>query len=127
MTAAKLPETGTLKPLVKVVEERLGKRFAPSTCWRWATKGALVRSRRIKLKCWKVGNAWYTTDEAFDEFVQAQTERAVSTDLSEDDTSERSESTERRLQEAGLLDRPRRPCQRSKPRRCKEQEDDTTD
>jgi hypothetical protein len=50
---------------------------SPTTLWRWRTSGLLVNGRRIRLQCVKVGAAWYTTQEAFSDFLRAQTEAAL--------------------------------------------------
>ena len=78
---------------------------SPSTAWRWRTSGILVHGKRIKLDCVKVGGAWYTTQDAFAEFVRALTDAAniPNSGESSDRPARRSDAVEARLQKAGLL------------------------
>lgn len=75
---------------------------APSTHWRWRTKGVKINGRRIKLKCVRVGGKWFTTAPAFQKFLQEQTEAALARP---DDgvSADRPEDQQRRLQQAGLI------------------------
>lgn len=74
---------------------------SPTTLWRWRTKGILVNGQRIRLECIRVGGkGWHTTRFAFSEFLRRQTEVAT---VADSESTERSERTERKLTEAGLL------------------------
>jgi hypothetical protein len=88
----------------QVIKESLGHKVAPSTASRWYLKGVNVAGQIIKLEGVRCGGKWLTTHEAFARFIQAQTEAANAAHaLTNDEPTERPESTERRLQEAGLL------------------------
>ncbi|MFV1969065.1 MAG: DUF1580 domain-containing protein [Pirellulaceae bacterium] len=78
----------------------LPRRPSPATLWRWRTKGVAVKGQRIRLECVRAGGTWCTTKQAFADFLRRQTDAA---DPAEPKPSTRSESTERRLAEAGLL------------------------
>ncbi len=47
----------------------LPRRPSPSTVWRWTRKGA----NGVRLEAVCIGSEWFTTREAFREFVEAQT------------------------------------------------------
>ena len=74
---------------------------APSTSWRWRTKGVKVNGRTIKLSCIRTGGKWLTTAAAFASFLREQTEAASARPA--DGSAERPDDTQRRLTEAGLV------------------------
>lgn len=78
----------------------LPRKPSPATLWRWRKVGVLVNGQRIRLECIRVGGKWHTTRKAFSEFVRSQTEAAT---IDDTESTERSERTERKLTEAGLL------------------------
>lgn len=78
----------------------LPRKPSPATCWRWRKVGVLVNGQRIRLECIRVGGKWHTTRKAFSEFLRCQTEAATPDDT---EPNERTERTERKLSEAGLL------------------------
>jgi len=75
---------------------------SPATLWRWRTKGVLVRGRRIKLRCEKVGRRWMTTKKWFMAFIQEQTEAATA-QPQDDAAGGRAPETQRQLTQAGLI------------------------
>ena len=92
-------ETDTLIPVQALCRERLGKRVAPATLWRWVRKGC----RGVRLDAVRAAGTWCTTRAAFAQFLRDQTAAALTTDEVEDHVSERSAAIERRLKAAGLL------------------------
>jgi hypothetical protein len=91
----KLPESlrGQLDPVSIVAKRRTGRKPSKPTIWRWVRKG--IRGR-VKLQAVCHSGTWFTTPEAFDQFLMAQTNAALADpppDSDEDD----------RLREAGLL------------------------
>jgi len=64
------PETDDLRPVNQIVHERLGKRVAASTLYRWRSAGV----RGVRLECVFVGGVCCTTMAAFAAFVRAQTD-----------------------------------------------------
>ena len=100
------PQLNRLQPLGKLARQMIDKDVSPTTCWRWTRKGI----NGIKLETWRVGGRVYSTREAFDRFVRESTaaaERAPSESKSMPGRStastQRPESTERRLRDKGLL------------------------
>jgi hypothetical protein len=74
---------------------------APSTLWRWRTKGVKVNGRRIKLQCVRVGARWCTTLDEFRDFIREQTAAAMA--RTDDDLAvKRTAETIRRLEQANL-------------------------
>ena len=65
---------GQLQTVQTIAKQRLGKRVAPSTAWRWIKRG--VVGGRIRLQALQCGGRWYTTIEAFDQFLSDQTAAA---------------------------------------------------
>ena len=62
-------ELDKLFPVAPLIEQRIGKRPAPATIWRWRLKGI----NGVRLECVLCGGCWMTTAAAFAEFVRAQT------------------------------------------------------
>lgn len=54
----------TLAQLARSLPRRDGKRVAPSTVYRWSTRGV----RGVVLETWQHGNVLVTTQETFDRF-----------------------------------------------------------
>ena len=81
---------------------KLPQKPAPSTLWRWRTKGVLIKGRRVKLECIRVGGVWMTHAGLFEKFLRELTSAALSPEPSVS-TSERSQETEQRLAAAGLI------------------------
>jgi len=79
----------------------LPRKPSPATLWRWRKTGILFNGQRIQLECVRVGGVWYTTAKAFADFLRRQTEAASS--QNSDEPHERSEQTQRKLTEVGLL------------------------
>ena len=94
-------ERDELVPVGELVEQRLGRRLASSTTWRWIAKGVKVRGRTVKLPAVRVGGAWCTSRPAFADFLRRQTAAALAP--VETEPTARPESTERKLREAGLI------------------------
>ena len=92
-------ETDDIRPAQQVIKSRTGKRVSPATLWRWRLKGV----GGVKLPMVRVGGVWHTTVEAFAEFVRAQTAALTPADPVGEVSAERSESTRRRLEAAGLV------------------------
>ena len=101
MSAAIDLETDELIPIGAIIRERLGKKVSPATIWRWRLKGVKAGGVTIKLEAVRVAGVWHTTTAAFAEFISAQTTAANAAHQPE--PSGRSDSTERRLAEAGLV------------------------
>lgn len=95
-------ENDELIPVLDLVQQRLGRRLAPSTTWRWITKGVQVRGTAVKLQAVRVGGTWCTSRPAFADFLRRQTSAALHP--AEQASEERPESVRRRLRDAGLLD-----------------------
>jgi hypothetical protein len=91
--------TESLRPLIGLLESKLGKRPSPATVWRWTAKGVRVGDRRVKLEAVRVGQSLFSTSEAVERFIERQNESAPS----DEQPVERSDVTRRRLKEAGLL------------------------
>jgi hypothetical protein len=66
------PETDDLRPANQIIRERIGKRVATSTLYRWREKGV----KGIRLECVLIAGVWCTTPAAFASFVKGQTEAA---------------------------------------------------
>lgn len=88
----------TLVPVQTMCVERLGRRVSPQSVWRWIVKGC----SGAKLEAVRVSGKWHTTPAAFAAFIEAQTASALPVPEAEEDCR-RTEATERRLREAGLL------------------------
>ena len=58
VTLAASDDDDRLRPVVALVEELVGKRPSPSTCWRWARRGT---QRAGRLPCVKVLGTLHTT------------------------------------------------------------------
>jgi len=58
-----------LAPLGKLVAERIGRRIAPCTLWRWHSKGL---ANGAKLRAVKVGKSLFGCPRWLDEFILAQ-------------------------------------------------------
>jgi hypothetical protein len=58
-----------LIPIRRVTQRRMGKSISGATLNRWIRHGCYG----VKLQAVMVGGTWHTTEEAFDEFVTAQT------------------------------------------------------
>lgn len=69
LKASKLERIGT------VAKRRTGKRPSLATQHRWIHKG--LKGGAIKLAVIKLGSEWLTTEEAFEDFLIAQTEAAL--------------------------------------------------
>ena len=80
----------------------LPKKPAPSTSWRWRTIGVKIKGKRIRLQCVRVGGQWYTKASWFANFMQQQTDAALSP-RTDDHATDRPDDTERRLKSAGLI------------------------
>ena len=78
-------------------------RTSPSTFWRWHRKGC----RGIRLETIVIGSRRWVSREALQRFIDATTAAANPGVLDDPSDLGRSESTERRLKDAGLL--PSRP------------------
>jgi hypothetical protein len=88
---------GDLVPAHELIQSQLGRRIAPSSLWRWYRKGV----GGVKLRLTKIGGRIFCTRADFAAFVQQQNKRDGSP------PTERSAEVERRLQEAGLIERKR--------------------
>ncbi|NLX98218.1 MAG: DUF1580 domain-containing protein [Rhodopirellula sp.] len=80
----------------------LPNRPSPSTAWRWYRKGI----RGVRLETVVVGGRRYTSREALDRFLSAVTSAADSEPIrrrERDADVGRSDNTERKLRDAGLL------------------------
>lgn len=97
-------ETDQVEPVDVIAKQVTGKRFAPSTKWRWIRKGIRAGGQRIKLAAVFHAGTWCTTRAAFAAFIEAQTAAALATDdEASDEPTERTPETARRLRDAGLL------------------------
>lgn len=67
---------GQFNRVPTIAQQRTSQRPSPATVWRWCKKG--LRGGRIKLRAIYHSGQWHTTAEAFDEFLNAQTEAAFS-------------------------------------------------
>jgi hypothetical protein len=68
--------TDDLMPLNQAIRQEIPGHMAPSTPWRWATRGlapATDGEPRIKLEVLYVGNRPHTTKQAIREFLQRAT------------------------------------------------------
>ncbi len=88
--------SGELAHVMAVALKRTGQKPSPATVWRWCKKG--LRGGTIKLAAIHHSGYWQTTPEAFDAFLNAQTEAA----LADHDTVDGG-VTDEDLKEAGLL------------------------
>ncbi|QDT32065.1 DUF1580 domain-containing protein [Thalassoglobus polymorphus] len=77
---------GQLQTVQTIAKQRLGKRLAPSTAWRWIKRG--VAGGRIRLQALQCGGRWYTTIEAFDQFLSDQTAAAFKEEQKSDSPSQ---------------------------------------
>jgi len=87
-----------LQLLLPLLDQMLGHKPSPATIWRWCRKGVKVSDRRVKLRATRIGGKLYATVEDVERFIVAQN---PPTDH-EDEQSERSPVTQRRLESAGL-------------------------
>lgn len=63
-----------LQPLNDALRQETSRDFNPSTAWRWVRRGiAGPDGERIKLKCWYIGRAPFTSAAAVREFIDAVT------------------------------------------------------
>lgn len=87
------------------IPKRHGKPVSPSTIWRWIRKGLRASDgRRIRLEVTYAGRTPCTSREAIQRFFSELTEaRLDREDESAGEPEGRSEATENRLREAGLL------------------------
>jgi hypothetical protein len=58
-----------LKPLGKLVAERIGRRLSPATVWRWHSKG-LANGARLRVA--RIGKGLFCCPRWLDEFILAQ-------------------------------------------------------
>jgi hypothetical protein len=58
-----------LRPLGKLVAEKIGKRMSPAALWRWHSVGLACGAR---LRVQRVGGALFCRDSWWDEFLRAQ-------------------------------------------------------
>jgi hypothetical protein len=58
-----------LRPLGKLVAEKIGKRMSPAALWRWHKTG-LANGARLQVQ--RVGGALFCRDSWWDEFLRAQ-------------------------------------------------------
>ena len=62
-----------LKELARRLSTREGRSVNPSTLWRWRTKGVrLPDGSVVRLECIRVGGKWGVTEEAIEDFLEAQ-------------------------------------------------------
>ena len=85
--------SGTLSHVAHVAKSKTGKKPSPATVWRWCKKG--MRGGKIKLKAIYHSGYWQTTPEAFDEFLQRQTDYALA--------KPKDDATDAELEAVGLL------------------------
>ena len=87
-----------------LIPSRNGKPVSPCTLWRWIYKGLrLPDGSRVHLEVVQIGGTPMTSREALARFFRRLTEaRRTQADQSEEPT-ERSDTTHRRLERAGLL------------------------
>ncbi|ODA32128.1 helix-turn-helix domain-containing protein [Planctopirus hydrillae] len=79
---------------------RLSVVASPPTLWRWRTRGV----NGVKLECVRAGRKWYTTYEALNRFLDAQSSLPVPSPAPKSqELSIRSDKTHDRLKAAGLL------------------------
>ena len=86
--------SGPLEHVATVAKRRTGQRPHPSSIWRWVKKG--LQGGSIRLAAIYHGGYWQTTDAAFDAFLKAQTEAALSQAPADDVSDDE-------LRAAGLL------------------------
>ncbi len=73
---------------------------SPPTLWRWRTRGV----NGVKLECVRAGRKWYTTYEALNRFLDAQSSLPVPSPAEKpQEPRTRSDKTNDRLRAAGLL------------------------
>lgn len=58
-----------LAPLGKLVADRIGRRIAPCTLWRWHSRGL---ANGAKLRAVKVGKSLFCCPRWLDEFIEQQ-------------------------------------------------------
>jgi Protein of unknown function (DUF1580) len=100
------PQRDQLVPLSEAARKflpgRNGKPVSPTTLWRWSQKGVKAPDgSRIKLEVWHCGNSTYTTEKACADFIERQT--LARQPLPVPDWPRRSDETNRKLLDAGLL------------------------
>ena len=81
------------------ITRSLPKRPSPACMWRWYRKGI----NGVLLETVVVGGRRFTTKVAWTEFVRRTTAAANQLPPEEDDAPKRTESTQRKLKNAGLL------------------------
>jgi hypothetical protein len=83
------------------VEELTGERPAPTTCWRWISKGL----RGHKLESVKVMGRTYTSHQAIRRWLAAveSTRTEAQAAARDDGTGDRPEHIQRKLEAAGLI------------------------
>lgn len=86
-------ETGLLEHVATVAKRVTGRKPAPATIWRWCKKG--LRGGSIRLHCKYHAGCWCTTEAAFREFIDTQTEAALA--------GETDDASDEALAAAGLL------------------------
>lgn len=91
-----------LVPLDAAFQKVIGEHFNYSTFWRWGTRGVLVNGKRVYLETTKIGRRRRTTVSAVRRFIDAMNPAASHPD------AERQATTDAKLRERGLLDRPRK-------------------
>lgn len=91
------PETDDLRPVASLAESLTGRKPAPATVWRWCQKG---KRHSGKLPALRVFGTWHTTRAALLTWLCAD---STQVDETPTESSDRSESTSRRLAEAGLI------------------------
>lgn len=81
-----------LEPVQTLCRRVIGKRVSPATLWRWVRRG----TRAGRLEAVHVNGTWYTTADAFADFVNRQTAAQLG-------ESARSVDIDDELRAAGLL------------------------
>jgi hypothetical protein len=96
----KLPESlrGQLDPVAIVAKRRTGRKPSKPTIWRWCKRGC----RGVRLEAANHSGQWYTTAEAFDQFLAGQTAAALAAPDPERQATDRAAEDDE-LREAGLL------------------------
>lgn len=87
-------DTQTFIPVYDIVTQRFGNRPSPQSIHRWVRKGV---AGGVRLQAVRHGGTWHCKPEWFDEFIQAQTDKVLSSE------SEANTATEADLEAAGIL------------------------
>lgn len=105
------PSSSDLIPLAKLAglpsAQRPGKRIHRNTLLRWITDGV----GGAKLAAWKIGNSWYTTEAAWNEFVDKQQRPAPApptVQISDAERQRRYDAARERLARKGYYVAPKR-------------------